>query len=194
MSRPKRTVSKKKAYKEEVSESTSDSDSDFDEDEDPDKIEVPGGGKDLVTAVTSVSAHKDGPASVKKEDPDIQMVSSTSASGNAGNSKLGPAQVAVPPALKGGTSLLKRNFPPMPGVKGPGGLVTKSNPLGFETIRPVGGVSMPPYPNPLSNFLPGVVPGVAGNASGGAMIPPGLLNTPFFQCEYGSLASVLCCG
>lgn len=35
-------VSKKKAYKDEVSDSPSDSDSDFDEDEDPDKIEVPG--------------------------------------------------------------------------------------------------------------------------------------------------------
>lgn len=35
-------TSKRKAIKEEMSDSPSDSDSDFDEDEDPDKIEVPG--------------------------------------------------------------------------------------------------------------------------------------------------------
>lgn len=64
-----------------------------------------------MTAVTTVSAHKDGPATVKKEDPDIQVVSSTSASSNAGLPKLGLAQGIMPPALKGGTSLLKSENP-----------------------------------------------------------------------------------
>ncbi|XP_034237026.1 protein strawberry notch isoform X2 [Thrips palmi] len=205
MPRSKRTVSKKKGYKDEVSDSPSDSDSDFDEDEDPDKIEVPGGGKDLVTAVSTVSAHKDGPAIIKKEDPDL--MSSTSASSNAGIPKLGSAQGVMPPALKGGTSLLKSenpvpfmgnpneikikrdvpmkmgNFPTMPGIKAPGGLVTKGNTLGFETIRPAGAPNMS-HINAMSSIFPGVMQGVAGNASGGNNIPPGLsgmLNTPFFQ-------------
>ncbi|XP_044737863.1 protein strawberry notch isoform X3 [Chrysoperla carnea] len=54
MPRPKRTAGKK-AYAE---ESDPDDSSDFDEDEDPDKIEVPGGGKDLATAISGLQAPK----------------------------------------------------------------------------------------------------------------------------------------
>lgn len=75
----------------------------------------------------------------------------------------------------------------MPGVKAPGGLVTKGSTLGFETIRPTGGANLSQTFSALSNLFPGVMQGVAGNASGGNNIPPGLsgmINSPFFQCEY----------
>ncbi|KAK3919055.1 Glutamyl-Q tRNA(Asp) synthetase [Frankliniella fusca] len=109
-----RATKKKKSIKEEMSDSPSDSDSDFDEDEDPDKIEVPGGGKDLVTAVTTVSAHKDGPVVVKKEEPDMQLMSSISTPSNAAIPKLAPSGTL--PIVKGGTSLLKsENIVPVMG-------------------------------------------------------------------------------
>lgn len=82
----------------------------------------------------------------------------------------------------------------MPGIKAPGGLVTKGNALGFETIRPAGGANLSQFSSSLNNFLPAVMQGVAGNASGGNNIPPGLsgmLNSPFFQCEYGSHALLM---
>ncbi|KAH8306847.1 hypothetical protein KR018_007144, partial [Drosophila ironensis] len=47
-----------------------DSGSDFDDDEDPDQIEVPGGGRDLNTAVTYAKNIRSGGASVPKEDTD----------------------------------------------------------------------------------------------------------------------------
>ncbi|XP_026279435.1 protein strawberry notch isoform X2 [Frankliniella occidentalis] len=207
MPRTKRTVSsKKKAIKEEMSDSPSDSDSDFDEDEDPDKIEVPGGGKDLVTAVTTVSAHKDGPVVVKKEDPDVHIVSSTSVPSNAIVPKLGSSSTL--PVVKGGTSLLKSenisplmgnpnemktikrevplkmgNFTNVPGAKVPGGLITKGTSLGFETMRS-GGPNIPSFsPNVMNNFIPGMLSGVAGNASANlaAGNMSGMLNHPFLQ-------------
>jgi len=73
------------------------------------------------------------------------------------------------------------NFQPMPGVKAPGGLVTKGNTLGFETIRPTGGANLSQFPSSFSNLFSGVMQGLPGNASG-------MLNNPFLQCEYGSHA------
>lgn len=181
MSSRKKAATKKKAIKEEMSDSPSDSGSDFDEDEDPDKIEVPGGGKDLATAAT-VSALKDGPVTVKKEEPDVKPVSSSSTAGNTTFPKLvTPGQV---PNIVGGTSLLKRNFATMATNKPAVGLINKAGTMGFDAIRP-GGPNMAQFPN--ASFLQGMIPGMPGNAAGnlaGGNIPPnlsGLLNTPFFQ-------------
>lgn len=63
-----------------------------------------GGGKDLVTAVSTVSAHKEGPVAVKKEESDVEVLSSTSAP-NPTFPKLG--STSTMPIIKGGTSLLK---------------------------------------------------------------------------------------
>lgn len=66
-----------------------------------------GGGKDLVTAVTTVSAHKDGPATVKLEDSDA--TASSSALGSTAFPKLGIPPTA--PVVKGATSILKSENP-----------------------------------------------------------------------------------
>ncbi|XP_075218729.1 protein strawberry notch isoform X1 [Lycorma delicatula] len=126
MPRPKRNASKAaqkfdKIKDEEEKYSSNGSDSDFDEDEDPDTIQVPGGGKDLATAVSLNSRKDEAPQGDIKEN-------------NMKESELMKLQ-----QLTQQQSLLQtpasQSANKMAG-KIPGGLVTKGNMApGFEMVR-----------------------------------------------------------
>lgn len=156
-----------------------------------------------MTAVSTVSAHKDVPLAVKKEEPDIQVVSSTSAPSSA-FPKLGQGPKSgfsilkseSPMSLVGNPNEIKikrevplkiGNLPTFAGGKAPGGLISKGTPLGYETALLGGGPAMPPYPNAMGNFHSSMMAGMPGNASsnlsGSNSISPGLgvLNNPFLQ-------------
>ncbi|XP_039297377.1 uncharacterized protein LOC111046094 [Nilaparvata lugens] len=103
-------------------ESSHATDSDFDEDEDPDTIEVPGGGKNLATAVSlgtrNSSEAKD---SLKELEQFTKQQQQTPSAKPMQSGMLLPAAVSQPNKA---------------GSKIPGGLVTKGNMTpGFEMVR-----------------------------------------------------------
>ncbi|XP_074000099.1 protein strawberry notch isoform X3 [Rhodnius prolixus] len=93
------------------------SDSDFDEDDDPDKIEVPGGGKDLATALNM--NNQDGPLinqiKTENETDEVDIKPKLKTGGISANDN-------------GGGGALKGN-------KIPGGLIMKDITPGFEMVR-----------------------------------------------------------
>ncbi|XP_055700306.1 protein strawberry notch isoform X3 [Phlebotomus papatasi] len=115
----KRAASKTKAYTfdddEDIDESSG---SDFDDDEDPDKIEVPGGGKDLETAVIYAKNSQKG----QNENATVTSQSNVASAGGTKiktESKVGGS--------KGGSTLgydsLKQNAPGMPFAMGSSGMM-----------------------------------------------------------------------